>query len=371
MNASVENRSTRCATHPTQIANWYCNGCQRFLCDQCTVVSPLGRLCISCKLPCRELSSDRIDKVISGTQQSSEEVKLARALESRNRERIEKERAEREARLQARITARKAENGGVDPLTSSGERVLTPIPEEVSYDPPPRDLTPPPPPDADRPDSKELEMKMKEQIAKSKSSREMRLRPQAITRRVALPPAMRGAGGSDPKGAAEPHPPLPQPAKTVRIVPDTQRFPRVPQPEEPPPIAVTMYNPAASSPATTVLTHTDPLFQLGERVHLKGIGTASSVLLLAGFLMIIYHSILSYQIVQQEQDLTRVTTELRTKKIENINERMKATEELHEKELMERELRDLSESEGVPTAAQQTVRTLKICTSHLSRLGFC
>lgn len=86
----------------------FCDACKQFLCRICAEVKPGGRVCATCKAPCREPSAQEFQDLLAARQQARINSSLASQAENRIKESIEKAKTDREARLKADFAARKA-----------------------------------------------------------------------------------------------------------------------------------------------------------------------------------------------------------------------------------------------------------------------
>lgn len=108
MDTTVKNTSIRCDQHPPLSAMMYCDHCKAFLCRICAEVQAGGRVCSTCRKPCRERTIDEFSQLIAQRQKDKDDAVLARAAEARINSQLEKAKFDRDARLKAEFAARKA-----------------------------------------------------------------------------------------------------------------------------------------------------------------------------------------------------------------------------------------------------------------------
>ncbi|MEI6232448.1 MAG: B-box zinc finger protein [Planctomycetota bacterium] len=116
MEPSVKPNSIRCDMHPPLSAIMYCDGCKTFLCRICAEVKPGGRVCATCKQPCREPSPEEFLKLVTERKRDQEAASAVKYLEAKQKENAEKAKIERDARLKAEFAARKATLGQAKPV---------------------------------------------------------------------------------------------------------------------------------------------------------------------------------------------------------------------------------------------------------------
>jgi len=108
MDTTLKSTSIRCDLHPPLSAIMFCDACKSFLCRICAEVRVGGRVCATCKKPCREPSTEEFSQLIAQRQKAREDAVLAKAAEGRIKEQLEKGKADRDTRLKADFAARKA-----------------------------------------------------------------------------------------------------------------------------------------------------------------------------------------------------------------------------------------------------------------------
>lgn len=129
MDNALKLTSIRCDLHPPLSAIMFCDTCRTFLCRICAEVKPGGRVCSTCKKPCREPSVDEFQELLTARKRAKEDAILAAAAAARIKDQHDKAKQDRDARLKAEFAARKsALNGPKPPSNSSEQSPLTQSP---------------------------------------------------------------------------------------------------------------------------------------------------------------------------------------------------------------------------------------------------
>ncbi len=136
METTLKNTSIRCDLHPPLSAIMYCDACKSFLCRICAEVRVGGRVCASCKKPCREPSADEFTQLVAQRQKAKEDATLAKAAESRIKDQLERAKVEREARLKAEFAARKAALAQPQPAAANGAPPSFSAPQPQTFNAP-------------------------------------------------------------------------------------------------------------------------------------------------------------------------------------------------------------------------------------------
>ena len=108
MDTTPKNVSIRCDLHPPLSAIVFCDACSAFLCRICSEVRPGGRVCATCKKPCREPSGEEVHQLVALRRKAKEDAALAKTAESSTKNQLDQAKVDREARLKAEFAARKA-----------------------------------------------------------------------------------------------------------------------------------------------------------------------------------------------------------------------------------------------------------------------